>query len=93
MDKLQTAKTRQWIFLENLKNAVYAPAVIIREEKLLIVGRTSESCRSTTCLDVQYLNLASNLTGVDAGTIVRGKYDVGYAHPGICDIVGGDIFI
>ena len=90
VDKLQIAKTRQWIFMENLKNAVYEPAVIYRKEKLLIVGRT---WNPSTCQDVQYLNLASNLTGVYAGTIGCGKYDEGYYHPGIYSIVGGDVSV
>ena len=75
MDKLQIAKTRQWIFLVNLKNAVYKPAMIVREEELLVVGWTGDS---TTCQDVQYLNLASNITGVYEGTIDCGKYVDGY---------------
>ena len=52
VDELQTAQTRQWVFIESLKNAVMYPAVIssrssrrsliTREEELLIVGYTGD---------------------------------------------------
>ena len=87
VDTLQIAKTRKWIFIENLKNEVLEPAMIVREEVILIVGKTG------TCQDVQYLNLASNLTGVYANTVDCGKYDEGYRYPVIYDIVGGDVSI
>ena len=64
--------------------------MIYREEKLLIVGRTGDS---TTCQDVQYLNLASNTTGVYAGNIDCGKYKLGHVAPGVYGIVGGDVSI
>ena len=34
VDDLLTAQTRQWILMENLKNAVYTPAVVHRENEL-----------------------------------------------------------
>ena len=64
--------------------------MIYKGDELLIIGNGD---RSTTCQDVQYLNLAANLTGVYAGTIDCGKYDNGYAYIGIYDFVGGDVSI
>ena len=89
VETLQEAQTRQWTFLENLKNAVISPAVIYSNEQLLVVGHTANS---TTCQDVQYLNLATNTTGVYADTIDCGMYN-GYHFPGMYNIIGGDVSI
>ena len=91
VDKVQIARTRRWIFIENLKNAVYKPAVIYREKLLLIVGNGF----STTCQDVHYLNLSSNITGVYASTVDCGEFDDRHYmyNAGIYDIVGGDVSI
>ena len=53
VENLQEAQTKQWVFMENLKNAVFKPAVIYSNEQLLVVGDTGVS--KTTCQDVQFL--------------------------------------
>ena len=88
VETLQEAQTRQWIFMENLKHAVLDPSVIYSNEQLLVVGQTGYE----TCQDLQYLNLASNTTGVYAGTIDCGK-SRGYNNPGMYNIVGGNVSI
>ena len=90
VEKLQDAQTRNWIFIENLKNAVSQPAMIYLGDEILIVGNTGDC---TTCQDVQYLNLASNLTGVYAGTIDCGHNFKGLRHSGIYSVVGGGVSI
>ena len=79
VETLQDAQTRQWIFIENLKNAVYKPAMMYVGEELLIVGYTDDSI---TCQDVQYLNPARNTTGVYKSTIDCGVYN-GHYHSGM----------
>ena len=75
--------------MENLKNTVSRPAVIYSNEKLLVLGRTFSS---TTCQDVQYLNLTAGTTGVYAGTVDCGGIE-GFNRPGMYDIVGGKVSI
>ena len=87
---LPEAQTRKWIFMENLENAVSRPAVIYSNDQLLVVGRTGSY---STCHGVQYLNPASNTTGVYASTIDCGKNSLGYYYPGIFNIVGRNVSI
>ena len=74
VDNLLTAQTRQWSFLENLKTRVNRPSVIYSNGKLLIVGATNTK---ETCSSVQFLDLASNKTGVFDGSVDCGL-DSGY---------------
>ena len=89
VNSLQEAQTRQWIFMANLKTSVYAPAVVYSNDQLLVVGYTGSS---GTCQDVQYLNLASNTTGVYARSIDCGT-NSGFRYPGMYNIVGGNVSI
>ena len=75
--------------MANLNNPVYGPAVVYSNDQLLVVGWTGSS---GTCQDVQYLNLASNTTGVYAGSIDCGGYS-GLYYPGMYNIVGGNVSI
>ena len=88
---LQDAKTRQWGFITSLKNAVGVPAVIYSNGQLLIVGATGST--SSTRRDVQYLSLASNTTGVYAGTIDHGKYSAGLEYPGMFNTAAENVSI
>ena len=93
---LQQAKSKQWVFMENLKYAITTPAVIHLNDQLIVIGRTG---KTSTCQDIQYLNLASNTAGVYADTIDCGAKTSnpyskrGYYHPGIYHIVGGNVSI
>ena len=76
--------------MANLKTPVGYPAVVYSNDQLLVVGYTGNT---VTCQDVQYLNLASNTTGVYAGSIDCGKYSHGLEFPGMYNIVGGNVSI
>ena len=84
---IEEARTRDWILIGKLKNAVYRPAVIYSNEQLLVVGYTGSS---SNCQDVQYLNLASNTSGVYKGTIDCGVYS-GHYYPGMYNTPGGNV--
>jgi len=100
-ESLQESQTRQWSFMTSLKNAVYGPAVIYSNDQLLVVGETEciqySQQYTYTCRDVQYLSLASNTTGVHAGTIEYGNKhrddESGLAYPGMYHIPGGNVSI
>ena len=89
-DSLQEAQSRQWSFMTSLKNGVAYPAVIHSNDQLLVVGRTGDS---STSQDVHYLSLASNTTGVYAGTIDCGDYSSGLRYSGFYNVIGGNFSI
>ena len=72
--------------MESLKNVVGFPAVIYTNDQLLIVGYTGNL---TTFKDIQYMNLASNTTGVYRTSIQRGDFS-GFKNPGMYSVAGGN---
>ena len=68
--------------MATLKTPAHRPAVVYSNDQLLIVGDTGSS---GTCKDVQYLNLASNTTGVYARTTDCGQ-NLGVSYPGMYNI-------
>ena len=72
--------------MESLKNVVGYPAVIYTNDQLLIVGHTGNY---TTFKDTQYMNLASNTTGVYRTSIQRGDFS-GFKNPGMYSVAGGN---
>ena len=63
--------------------------IVYSNGQLLIVGYTGAT---STCQEVQYLNLVANTTGVHTGTIDCGQYE-NYEYPGMYSIKGGNVSV
>ena len=93
VNSLQEAQNRQWIFMENLKHSVQRVSIIYSNNQLLVVGGTVSTAE---CKHVQYLNLATNITGVHADTIGCGNANrnrPGLYTAGMYSVEGGKVSI
>ena len=86
---LQEAQSRQWSYMENLKNSIFRPAVVYSNEQLLVFGEST----SETCSNVQFLDLASNTTGIHENAVNCGKMNVDLEYPGMYGVSGGEVSI